>query len=934
MSVTSQRALALLSLALFGCSDNGTGPIPTISVSVTPAALSIPAGASGEADITIARAGGFTGAVSLTLAGAPAGVTAGFTPTIIGSGTTTSTLTLGIGPGVPPGTHSLTVRASGTGVSDATAALSLTVTVPPSFTIAVNPAALNITQGNAQVTTVSLTRDGGFAGAVALALEGAPAGMTGAFAPNPAPANTSTLTVTVGPAVPAGPYNLTVRGTAAGLPDRTATLTVTVLAPAGGFTLALNPATLTITQGQADQTTVSITRTGGFAGDVTLALEGAPAGVTGAFVPNPAGGAVSVLTVTVGAATAPGDYQLTVRGSTPAASAGGLRTSPQFAADQVVQLALTVNVAGGYTLSATAVSIAQGGSGNSTVTITRVGGNTSPISLSLEGTPAGVTGNFTPNPATGGTSTLALTVGALVPPGGYNLTVRGATAGLADQTAGLLLTVTAGGGFTLSADPATLSLTPGGNTSTTITVARTGGFAESVAFSYTTTAPAGVTITFVPAATTGTTTSMGVTVGNGVAVGVYTITVRGTATGLAEQTTIVTLNVIAPGGGNVTWTFCDQTGIPVWLAVQDGAVGGWTQVVGVAGSFNFNVTQPTGAVAWVIMDGPRADLSVLYGSLSELLNGGPGCTGTGVLKTVNGVMANLEPGQTATVSIGGATSNVTTVTPGYPNFSLDGVADGVTDLFATNWTPGLPATINAFIIRRGLNPPDGSTIPGVLDWTGVDRVTPVQRAITLTNSAGPTTTLAAYLTAGGTVGSLYSLLVAGPSYYGVPASAQQPGDLHLLTVLESGTPSAYRSLTKVFELATDQVLTYGGAPPAATFSWAATVPYVRPRTQFTNLAEYGRLVVLSWANTGGNLNNATVTIWEGYGLGLPIDYTLPDFSAVAGWNNAWGLQPGTGAPINATYLVTGWVAGGGPAEPPLADGTIQVAAGRTASINP
>jgi hypothetical protein len=50
---------------------------------------------------------------------------------------------------------------------------------PPSFSLAVTPAALTIPAGGGGYLTVTVTRSGGFSEAVSLALEGAPAGVQG-----------------------------------------------------------------------------------------------------------------------------------------------------------------------------------------------------------------------------------------------------------------------------------------------------------------------------------------------------------------------------------------------------------------------------------------------------------------------------------------------------------------------------------------------------------------------------------------------------------------------------------------------------------------------------------------------------------------------------------------------------------------------------------
>lgn len=66
-----------------------------------------------------------------------------------------------------------------------------------------------------------------------------------------------------------------------------------------------------------------------------------------------------------------------------------------------------------------------GGTATYTVTITRTGGFNSAVTLSISGLPSGATGSFTPNPASGASSTLTVTVNASVPRGTYLFTVTG-----------------------------------------------------------------------------------------------------------------------------------------------------------------------------------------------------------------------------------------------------------------------------------------------------------------------------------------------------------------------------------------------------------------------------------------------------------------------------------------------------------------------------
>jgi hypothetical protein len=217
-----------------GDDDTGTNPTPAIGISVTPTSLSLAQGANGTVTATVSRSGGFAGNIDLSLEGAPTGVTGSFTPSSVTGSFTTSTLTVTAAASTAPGNYNLTVRAKGTGVTDQTAAVALTVTAAatPSFSVGVAPTSLNLAQGAAGTSTVTITRANGFAGAVNLAVSGAPAGLT--VTPNPASiaagSTTSTLNVSAGASTAAGTYPITVTASGTGVSNQTATLSVQVTA--------------------------------------------------------------------------------------------------------------------------------------------------------------------------------------------------------------------------------------------------------------------------------------------------------------------------------------------------------------------------------------------------------------------------------------------------------------------------------------------------------------------------------------------------------------------------------------------------------------------------------------------------------------------------------------------------------------------------------
>ena len=197
--------------------------------------------------------------------------------------------------------------------------------------------------------------------------------------------------------------------------------------PQPDYQLLLAPPALNVAQGATPAVAVTIDRTN-FTGGVALFLSGMPSQVSGSFLPATTNTSSSTLTVTVGAGVTPGNYTLVVNGN----GAPGAR---------ITNLPLTVTAAPNYTLELTpgTLTIARGSIDSTAITITR-SNFTGPVTLGLDGAPAGVTSAFNPGAPTTNTSTLTITVGAGAAPGNYMLTVTG-NATIGDRTAGLNLTV-------------------------------------------------------------------------------------------------------------------------------------------------------------------------------------------------------------------------------------------------------------------------------------------------------------------------------------------------------------------------------------------------------------------------------------------------------------------------------------------------------------
>jgi hypothetical protein len=189
-----------------------------------------------------------------------------------------------------------------------------------------------------------------------------------------------------------------------------------------GFTLTPSAPALTITQGGSGSDVITVTDSGGFSGSVGLSASGLPSGVTAAFSSGPSTG-TSELALTAGSTAATGTFTITITGTSGALTAS-------------TTITLTVNVPASFTIapSSAALSIAQGGSGNTTIAVNGAGGFSSSVTLAASGLPAGVTASFGTNPTTG-SSTLTLAVGSTATPGIYSVTVTGTSTSTAESAA-------------------------------------------------------------------------------------------------------------------------------------------------------------------------------------------------------------------------------------------------------------------------------------------------------------------------------------------------------------------------------------------------------------------------------------------------------------------------------------------------------------------
>jgi subtilisin family serine protease len=309
--------------------------------------------------------------------------------------------------------------------------------------------------------------------------------------------------------------------------------------PTPDFTLSASPASQTVVRGDVGTSyAVTITPSGGFTGSVTLSVNGLGTGATGTFSPNPTTTNTSTLSVTTTSTAATGTFPLTITGVSGSLS----RTT---SATLVVQAAPTPD----FSLSASPSSqtVVQGASATYTVAITRTGGFTGAVTLSVSGLAAGATPSFSPNNTTGPSSTLTVTTTSTATTGTFPLTITGVS-GTLSRTTSVTLVVNGPQDFSLTASPASLTLTQNQRGSYTVTITRTGGFAGSVAFSVTGQST-GTTATFSPSSTTGNSVTLNISESATAITGTVTLTITGVSGGLSHTTAVKLTVILAPPGG-------------------------------------------------------------------------------------------------------------------------------------------------------------------------------------------------------------------------------------------------------------------------------------------------------------------------------------------------------------------------------------------------
>jgi hypothetical protein len=325
---TSSAVPSTYSLTLTGSATNGiihSAPLTLIinpatadfSGDITPGGQLIAAGQTAAFLVSVSPVNGFTGDVTLSVSGAPAGSILSFNPPVIIGGSGSSVLTVTPAANAPSGLSILTIGGTSGSLSHS-GKRELNVNNSADFSGFVSPTVNTVVAGQRAAYTVNVTSLNGYTGATTLSLSGLPANTTSRLTPAMVMggAGTSSLLITTTPSTPPGSYTLTLSGQS-GSDVKSTAIQLNVNSSPGDFGGSITPTSQNVTAGTDAIYTVSIVPNGGFTGNVSLSLSNLPSGAGTSFSPNNvvSGGSGSASFTISTTGVAPGTYSIVVTGT-------------------------------------------------------------------------------------------------------------------------------------------------------------------------------------------------------------------------------------------------------------------------------------------------------------------------------------------------------------------------------------------------------------------------------------------------------------------------------------------------------------------------------------------------------------------------------------------------------------------------------------------
>ncbi len=716
-----------LDVAVGGASATSTVVVGQYTVTLSPTALVIPVGGTGNFTVNLnnnAPVGGLT--VFLTQTGT------GGVIDINGAGTADDQVL------IPGGssTGGFTV----TGLQNG-GPITITAQVDPAFGGATDTATVTVTQFTVTMSPSTLSIPVGSSGNFSVTLS------------SPATVSTGAINVAIAQTGPAGVVSIT--GSPVNIPigSVSGTFSVTGLAQGGPVTLT---ASLPPTLGGATATSqVNVTGMNVTASPATLTI---PVGGTGTFIAT-LSSAAPLPGVTLGLTS--GNTSVATVGASSLVATGSTTTAPITVTGVnlgstivYVQLPATfgggtaqvqVNVINGVTLSPASLSIPVGGIGTYTVQIAGAQSGIVNVDLTFSGSPAGaITMSPNPVPIPAGSTTATFNVTGIAAGNGSiiaSLPVSGLPPGLAGATATASIAVTSTG---IAVSPTTLTMAAGGTGTFVVTLANPAPVGGMV-ITFTSSAPAVVAAPAPYTIAAGTTSSTPITL-----------------TGLLQGTTTITAQLPAgQGGGTAT---LQATVVPYTLLMSPGTL---SIAPGATGQLNLTMSPASLTATSIVLTSLVPGVATV-GSPVSIPAGGTTATAvvTGVAQgsttitaTLPATLGSAQATSTVTVTPFTLTANPTTLTIPITNTSTFTLTMNPTRLAATTITL---ASANGGIATV----PVSVTIPAGASTSPPVTVTAV--------GTGSTTITATMPPAGGSVTAQVAVNVTPYTLTLLPASVNVP----------------------------------------------------------------------------------------------------------------------------------------------------------------
>ena len=372
---------------------------------------------------------------------------------------------------------------------------------------------------------------------------------------------------------------------------------------------------------------------------------------------------------------------------------------------------------------------------------------------------------------------------------------------------------------------------------------------------------------------------------------------------------------------------------PSWVAFQDGN-GAWTQalpvIAGRSATFSHAFTTDRGAIATVrVFRTGLTTLDIQYGLPSELTIVGdttPAHCASTNSETLLGSVAGIDTNEVASINAGFGTRDLVALAEGSSDFALPSLIAGPQDILATRISR-LNGTnvLTRVILRHTLALPDSSTLP-VIDFNSTEAFAPIVANATV-NGLGPEgaasrTRLRTSLSESQISFLTSSETTSSRTFYAIPESQLQPGDLQVLSATANPTTAnIIRSAEVYFRAPIDQTLTLGAPATMPALSTIAATPSLRLRAKFDIQSDYDRLTSITYQQ--GQNTVVTVAMTASYAaLGdFGYDLVVPDLTNAPGFDARWALHAGEQAFWIATR--TGGTLGLGQNAVPTAGATVR-----------